>query len=369
MHRTDLPVVVPARRRRLPCCFIAPPNLLASLAESDRAEQRDAALRTLAASASLRTQRSLVNQVMRQLDVDVGALAFMAPPAGERRTVYDVEHQGRSALPGRKVRGEGDPPSDDEAVNEAYDGADKVYDFYREVFDRDSIDGSGLELVSSVHYGVGFDNAFWNGAQMVYGDGSGHLFVEGGLTRAIDVIGHEMTHGVTQYTAALQYGSQPGALNESFSDVCGSLVKQYGLGQSAEEADWLIGEGTLVPQLGKALRSMKEPGTAYNGDPQPAHMDHYVDLPDDNDPRHDNGGVHINSGIPNHAFYLAATALGGNAWEKAGRVWYVTLTERLRPDSDFTSAAQATVEVAGDLFGGDEQGTVEKAWRDVGVLS
>jgi Zn-dependent metalloprotease len=338
------------------------------MAESDSAERRDAAIRTLAASASIRTTRSLVGQVMRDLNVDVSALTFIAPPAGERRTVYDVEHGGRDSLPGRKVRGEGDPPSDDDAVNEAYDGADNVYDFYKDVLGRDSIDGQGLELVSSVHYGAGFDNAFWNGAQMVYGDGSGHLFVEGGLTKAVDVIGHEMTHGVTQHTAGLRYGSQPGALNESISDVFGALVKQYTLRQSAEEADWLIGEGTLVPELGKALRSMKEPGTAYDGDPQPAHMSDYVDLPDDNDPKNDNGGVHINSGIPNRAFYLAATALSGNAWEGAGRIWYAALTQRLQADSDFNAAATATVEAAGQLFDTAAEEAVQKAWQEVGVL-
>jgi Zn-dependent metalloprotease len=371
MRRTSLEVTCPSSAGARRCCFIAPPHLLAHLAESDDADRRQAAIRTLAASASIRSQRSLVAKVMRQLDVDVGALAFIAPPKGERRTVYDVEHDGRGALPGRKVRGEGDPASGDEAVNEAYEGADRVYDFYSEVFDRDSIDDKGMELVSSVHYGVGFDNAFWNGAQMVYGDGSGQLFVEGGLTRALDVIGHEMTHGITQHTAGLEYGGQPGALNESVSDVFGSLVKQYSRGQSAEDADWLIGEGSLVPRLGRALRSMKEPGSAYEGDPQPAHMDDYVELPDDNDPRNDNGGVHINSGIPNHAFYLAAGAIGGNAWEAAGRIWYAALTERLRPDSDFGSAARATVEVAGELFeaGGREQEAVEGAWRQVGVLS
>jgi Zn-dependent metalloprotease len=350
------------------CCFIAPPNLLARLAESDSAERRDAAVRTIAASASIRTQRSLVGQVMRDLDVNVAALKFIAPPAGERRTVYDVEHGGRGSLPGRRVRGEGDPPSDDVAVNEAYDGADNVYDFYKDVLGRDSIDGQGLELVSSVHYGVGFDNAFWNGAQMVYGDGSGQLFVEGGLTKAIDVIGHEMTHGVTQHTAGLRYGSQPGALNESVSDVFGALVKQYTLGQAAEQADWLIGEGTLVPQLGKALRSMKEPGTAYDGDPQPAHMSDYVELPDDNDPKNDNGGVHINSGIPNRAFYLAATAMAGNAWEGAGRIWYAALTEGLQSESDFNAAATATVEAAGQLFDTAAEDAVRKAWQEVGVL-
>jgi Zn-dependent metalloprotease len=368
--RTDLNGPRPSNATGRECCFIAPPHLLAMLAESEDAERRRAALRTIATSASIRSQRSLVAKVMSQLDVGVRDLAFIAPPAGERRTVYDVEHRGEHALPGRRARGEGDPASEDEAVNEAYDGADRVYDFYGEVLDRDSIDGGGMELVSSVHYGVGFDNAFWNGAQMVYGDGSGHLFVEGGLTKALDVIGHEMTHGVTQYTAGLEYGSQPGALNESISDVFGSLVKQYSLGQSAEEADWLIGAGALIPQLGKALRSMKEPGTAYEGDPQPAHMDDYVDLPNDNDPRNDNGGVHINSGIANRAFYLAASAIGGSAWERAGRIWYVALTERLRPDSDFEAAAGATIEVAGELFesGGPEQEAVESAWREVGVL-
>jgi Zn-dependent metalloprotease len=367
-NRRSNPTATPPTVGAWPCCFIAPPNLLARLVESDSAERRDAALRTLAASASIRTQRSLVGQVMRDLDVNVAALKFIAPPAGERRTVYDVEHGGRDSLPGTRVRGEGDAPSDDVAVNEAYDGADNVYDFYKDVLGRDSIDGQGLELVSSVHYGVGFDNAFWNGAQMVYGDGSGHLFVEGGLTKAIDVIGHEMTHGVTQHTAGLRYGSQPGALNESMSDVFGALVKQYTLGQSAEDADWLIGEGTLVPELGKALRSMKEPGTAYDGDPQPAHMSDYVDLPDDNDPKNDNGGVHINSGIPNRAFYLAATALTGNAWERAGRIWYAALTEGLQADSDFNAAATATVEAAGQLFDSAAEEGVRKAWQEVGVL-
>src|SRR5262249_52781956 len=235
---------------------------------------------------------------------------------------------------------------------------------------RDSVGGNGIELISSLHYGVGYDNAFWNGGQMVYGDGSGRIFIEGGLTKSIDVIAHELTHGVTQFTAGLEYHTQPGALNESFSDVFGSLVKQYSLSQTVDQADWLIGAGILVPQLGKALRSMEAPGTAFQGDPQPAHIRDYKDLPDDNDPRNDNGGVHINSGIPNRAFCLAAKALGGHAWEKAGRIWYVTLTERLQPDSDFQAAAQATVSVAGDLYSsGVEQEAVQKAWQEVGVLS
>jgi Zn-dependent metalloprotease len=354
-----------------PVCFIAPPNILARIAEEGKVEDRLAAVRTLAASASMRTRRSIVSQVVRELGVDVRALTFMAPPPGETRTVYDVHNGGSSALPGEKIRGEGDPSSADESVNEAYDGCDSTYKFYQQVFDRDSVDGNGLELVSSVHYGVDYDNAFWNGTQMVYGDGSGRFFERGGLTKDIAVIAHELTHGITQFTAGLEYHDQPGALNESISDVFGSLVKQYGLSQSAAEADWLIGEGILGEALhGKALRSMKEPGTANKFDDQPANMDGYVELPNDTDPANDNGGVHINSGVPNHAFYLAATTIGGNAWEKPGRIWYKALTDHLKPDSDFRIAAEATVAVAGELFdaGGPEQTAVGEAWQQVGVL-
>jgi Zn-dependent metalloprotease len=199
---------------------------------------------------------------------------------------------------------------------------------------------------------------------MCYGDGSGQLFIAGGLTKAIDVIGHELTHGVTQFTANLEYHKQSGALNESFSDVFGSLVKQYAHGQSAEQADWLIGEGILVPQLGVALRSMKAPGTAHKGDRQPAHMDHYLDLPDDNDPRNDNGGVHINSGIPNHAFYLAARQIGGYSWDKLGPIWYRGLLA-LTQFSNIQEAAMATFLAAGQ--GTLEQAAIKQAWKDVGI--
>ncbi|CAM5715267.1 Neutral metalloproteinase OS=Streptomyces alboniger OX=132473 GN=CP975_11405 PE=3 SV=1 [Streptomyces alboniger] len=204
---------------------------------------------------------------------------------------------------------------------------------------------------------------------MVFGDGDGEIFLD--FTIPIDVIGHELTHGVTQYTANLTYFGQPGALNESMSDVFGSLIKQYArFGQTAAEADWLIGAGLLAPSVtGKALRSMKEPGTAYDDDvlgkdPQPATMDDYVRT------GRDNGGVHINSGIPNHAFYLAATALGGYAWEKAGQVWYDALTGgELTERAFFGDFAKLTVKAARERFGdgGEELQAVEKAWEQVGV--
>lgn len=352
-------------------CQIAPPDLLARLAAEGEAAQREAAIQTLAASASLRTQRGLLGRFRRELGVGVAELAGMAGvELGKAvQTVYDNRNNGRSFLPGVRVRGDDDGPVDDPAVNDAFDSTEATYDFYHEIFARDSLDGDGMELVSTVHYGVDFDNAFWNGAQMVYGDGSGRVFQVGALTRSIDVVAHELTHGVTDFTAGLVYSKQSGALNEHMSDVFGSLVKQRNASQAADEADWLIGADTLVPELGRALRSMSEPGTAYTGDRQPGHMDDYVDLPDDNDPRNDNGGVHINSGIPNRAFYLLSVNLGGYAWEKAGRIWYQTLTERLQPESVFTDAAQATLEVADELFGADERVAVESAWQEVGVLS
>jgi Zn-dependent metalloprotease len=355
-------------RRR--CCSIAPPDLLARLAREGEAPQREAAIRALAASASMRARRALVGRVMRELDLDVGALAMVPVAAPGRQTVYDLRHGGQAALPGTRIRAEGQPAVGDVAVNHVLDNTATARDFMRAVYGRDSVDGEGLELVSSVHYSTGFDNAFWNGEQMVYGDGSGHLFAVGALTSSLDVIAHELAHGITQLTAGLEYHGQPGALNESFSDVFGSLVKQHSRGETAAEADWLIGEGTLVPALGSALRSLAAPGTAFAGDRQPRHMDDYLELPDDGDPANDNGGVHINSGIPNHAFHLAAVKIGGHAWERAGRIWYLALTEHIGPRAGFADAAQATIAAASELYGaGPEQEHVAAAWEEVGLLS
>lgn len=359
---------LPARQA---VCCVVPAHVVARVAESGAPEEREAAVRTMAASASARGRRSVVTSLMQELHVGLADLTFMTAAAGNRFTVYDAGTGGAAQLPGIRSRGTGDEPVDDQSVNEAYQGAELTDRFFENVFGRDSIDGRGAELISSVHYGRDFDNAMWNGVQMIYGDGSGYIMARGSLTKALDIIGHELAHGLTQMTAGLLYRKQSGALNESFSDVFGTLVKQYSRGQSVDEADWLVGEGVLGSALqGRALRSMENPGTAFNMDRQPGHMRDYVDLPDDNDPRNDNGGVHINSGIPNRAFYLAASALGGHAWEKAGRIWYTTLTHSLRPDSEFAAAGEATVAVAGELFGegGLEQRAVRAAWQAVGVL-
>ena len=206
--------------------------------------------------------------------------------------------------PGALARLEGqDSLTGQTTESEAYDYSGDTYNFYLEIFQRNSVDGRGMRLDSTVHYSVNYNNAFWNGTQMVYGDGDGEIFER--FTKCLDVIGHELTHGVTQYEASLQYEGQAGALNESFSDVFGSMVKQYSLKQTVDEADWLIGAGLFASKIkARALRSMKEPGTAYDDptigkDPQPSNMKDYVKT------SADNGGVHLNSGIPNKAFYLA----------------------------------------------------------------
>jgi Zn-dependent metalloprotease len=264
-------------------------------------------------------------------------------------------------LPGDVVRSAGDPASGDDAVDEAASGITATLDLYRSVYDRSSFDGQGTSVSLSVHYEQGYDNAYWDGTQLVFGDGDGRVF--GRFTKPVDVLGHELTHAVTERTAGLTYSGQSGALNESLSDVFGSCVKQRLLGETADKADWLIGEGLFLPGVqGRALRDMARPGTAYDGptlgkDPQVGDMRDYVDTDDDN------GGVHTNSGIPNRAFYLAAIAIGGNSWEGAGRIWYAALTGGdVKPDSDFAAFAAATIAAAGDRA--DE---VRAAWTTVGV--
>ena len=343
------------------CPAIVPPYLLEHLTRTGSTEQAQHAARALSLDLQHRGQR-LAAAAPR-------AAGEVAPGAGTpRRTVADCH--GSTALPGDVVRKEGDGPTGDAAADEAYDGLGATWSLFHDVYGRDSLDGHGLPLAASVHYGQQYDNAFWDGTRMVFGDGDGLTFRR--FTVAVDVVGHELTHGVTQLTAGLTYSGQSGALNESVSDVFGSLVKQRALGQDAADADWLIGAGLFTDQVkGVALRSMKAPGTAYDDptlgkDPQPATMAGYVQTDSDN------GGVHINSGIPNHAFYLAATAIGGAAWDGAGQVWYDVLTGGSLPaDADFARFAQATVAAAGVRFGSGsaQQTAVQQARAQVGVES
>lgn len=291
--------------------------------------------------------------------------------ATPQRLVHDAEH--RSVLPGKLVRAEGDPDTGDVTVREAYDGLGHTFEMLAQHYGRDSLDDAGLSLIATVHYGRDYDNAFWDGRQMVFGDGDGIYFNR--FTASLDVIAHELAHGLIQYTAGLTYVGQPGALNESVADVFGALVTQWAKKQDVHDADWLVGADLFTERVrGRALRSMAEPGTAYDDpvlgvDPQPGHMDDYVGLPHDAD--HDNGGVHINSGIPNRAFCLFATALGGYSWDRAGQVWYDTLTTRglIPRDVDFAGFAAATLTAASTRYGDDSEVVVAlgQAWAAVGV--
>ncbi|MER5770119.1 M4 family metallopeptidase [Streptomyces sp. NPDC001985] len=344
-------------------CTIIPPHLLDTLARSADELLAAVAQRTLELDAANRTRRRITT--VRGLTGSVVSALTGAAPEEPDRTIHDCEH--RTRLPGKKVRAEGSPPGQDSTVNRVYAGLGATFELLQKSYGRSSLDGEGLPLIASVHYDQNYSNAFWDGEQMVFGDGDGEIFLDFSLP--VDVIAHELAHGLTQYTAKLEYFSQSGALNESVSDVIGSLVKQSTLGQTADEADWLIGAGLLAPRVqGVALRSMKAPGTAYDDDvlgkdPQPATMDDYVRT------GQDNGGVHINSGIPNHAFYLLATELGGKSWERAGQIWFDTLTGgELSPDARFAEFARLTVEAARARYGeGEEHQAVLKAWSTVKV--
>lgn len=341
---------------------ILPPHILRSMAQNGTPQQRRAALETMATDNTFRTLRAApqLAPAMRKRP------RTLAMEGEKHRTLYDAHNV--ETLPGDVVRAEGAPATGNPAVDEAYEGLGATYDFFWEAYDRNSIDDEGLALDATVHYGQQYDNAFWDGRRMVFGDGDGEIFNR--FTVAVDVIGHELAHGVTEDEAGLIYSYQAGALNESMSDVFGSLVKQRLLHQTADQADWLIGAGLLTGNVqGVALRSMKAPGTAYDDpmlgkDPQPAHMRDYVRT------FQDNGGVHINSGIPNHAFFLVATRLGGQVWERAGRIWYETLRDpQLRPNTGFRRFAGLTVTVAGRLYGtgSPEQQAVREGWNQVGI--
>lgn len=351
-----------AHHRHSIFCVI-PPYVLDEIAKNGTPQQRAAALRTRSVDNTFRALR-LAGAATKAAQPPLAATAVV--PQGKRRSIYTASHT--ETLPGTLARGEGQAPVGDVAVNEAYDGLGATFDFFAQAYDRNSIDDAGVALDATVHFGQDYNNAFWNSQQMVFGDGDGQLFNR--FTASLDVIGHELAHGVTEDEAQLQYFNQSGALNESMSDVFGSLIKQFGRGQTAAQADWLIGEGLLAAGVnGVALRSMKDPGSAFDDpvlgrDPQPRHMSKFVHT------FQDNGGVHINSGIPNHAFYQVAIGIGGHAWEQAGRIWYETLRDsRIKPNTGFRRFARVTLDVAGRLYGNGstQQKAVRAGWSAVGI--
>lgn len=266
--------------------------------------------------------------------VDIATLAgaSISPSGTASREVYDC--QNKWVLRVKVVRGEGEPATGDDDVKNAYECAGITRDYYKKALGRNSIDNLGMNLILNVHVGVNYMNAFWDGDEMAFGDGDGKIFVS--FAKSLDVVSHELTHGITQFTANLDYKGQSGALNEHFSDVFGTAITQYNNKETAENADWLIGDEIMGPTLyGEALRSMMTPGTAYDNDlmgkdPQPDHMKDYYQG------SADNYGVHINSGIPNRVFYMVAMDIGT---DKAALIWYHAL-QNLWPSAKFNDAVK-----------------------------
>jgi Zn-dependent metalloprotease len=271
-------------------------------------------------------------------------------------------------LPGKLLLDDERPglTTEDVHAREAFHACGATYDFLARVFLRNSIDNRGMAIDASVHYGRDYPNACWNGRQVVFGDGDGRLFNR--FTACLDVVAHELMHGVVQHSARLPYMGQGGALSEHLADVFGIMTKQFARGLTAAQSDWLIGKGLFGPEIrGMAIRSMLMPGTAYDDpclgrDPQPGHMQDYDDSPQDND------GVHVNSGIPNRAFAFAARALGGYTWPVLGRIWYRVMTGKLMPDANFASFARDTILAARELYRDHHvHQIVADAWDAVGL--
>ncbi|MFN8078017.1 MAG: M4 family metallopeptidase [Kineosporiaceae bacterium] len=345
-------------------CLFVPPYVQKEVAANTSGAAAERDQQSLADAA--RKRRAGALQAAADGAADAGVMALAPKPTGtSRREVYDSANttDQRKTL----VRAEGEPETDDADALSAYDCAGTVRTFFSTALGRQSIDNRGLDLILNVHFGTQFNNAFWDGDEMTFGDGDGVIF--SGFARSLDVVGHELAHGVTQFTSGLIYQGESGALNEHFSDVFGTAITQWAAGEKPHEADWLIGDEIMGPELyGEALRSMAHPGTAYDNpilgkDPQPAnYADRYTGSAD-------NGGVHINSGIANRAFYLVATELGDTM--VATRIWYHAL-QKLPQNATFAQAAAQVAESARILV---KAGTVSKgaaqvvrsAWRAVGV--
>ena len=329
---------------------ILPPFLLQELAARNPTQYQY--LDTLAETARLYGKSPIrTNPNLRFVGAGSGTIEIYDCKAGTSR-------------PGTKGRFEGEAATGNADVDNAYDFTKNVRDFFLKNHGRNSIDGSGMKMLSSVNYGRNYNNAYWDGRQMTYGKGDGKIF---GSFVILDVCGHEIMHGVTQHLCNAEYYGQSGALNEHFSDVFGECIEMFARGISVAKADWVIGNGIFVPGInGTGIRNMLNPGTAYNDpklgkDPQPAHMKDY------NKTTGDNGGVHYNSGIPNRAFALFAISLGGNAWEVAAKIWYAAISNAgSRPS--FASFSAQTIEAAKALTDAATVSKLEDAWKQVGIV-
>lgn len=298
--------------------------------------------------------------------------------------IYDAKH--KKALPGTEWK-DRTFHHWDESAKRAHDGLSKTYLFFSNELKRNSIDNKGMQLMATVHYKKGYNNAFWTGSdstkdfkgQMVFGDGDGKIFND--FTIDEDVTAHELGHGVTEYSAGSSTGiatglnytdDEAGGLNEAFSDMAGSVVKQYTHNQKAHDADWLIGEHLFKVRDGvRGLRDMVNPGTAYDN-PKIGKDLQVKDVPALQQFIAENGkkvDPHIGSGPANRAFALAAIELEEESWKRAYVVMYNTLP-LLKPDATYLECAEKSIQVAQTLFHDDPkvEGAFVKAWTAVGVL-
>jgi len=335
-------------------CSIVPPKVLRRFARDKRLSAK--ARRAFADAIEYEREWRKLRAVHAELSAASSRLESGAAVAPAKITVFDCKHG--TTLPGVPVSAKGK----DATSKRAFAETTAVSEFYEQLFGRNSVDDAGKTLMSSVHFSVRYNNAFWNGTQMVYGDGDGDIFVD--FTKASDVIGHELTHGVTQFSAQLEYSDEPGGLNESVSDVFGSMFKQWRRNETADEADWLIGKEIIGPGAKargfECLRDMSSPAAKHCIAPQPTHFSEYRSGMD----------PHESSGIPNRAFYNAAVAIGGYSWQKAGRIWYRALTGfGPQPNMTMKAFAQTTRKVARTLFRRDPStfAAVDRAWKVVGL--
>lgn len=339
-------------------CKFIPDEVLTRLANDSKIKNfdRDALQRTLAVDRQMR----LVREANASLSASSSMIAESLVPLAKKPVIKVFDCQHGSVLPGTPVPNPQSSP--DQTVKRTGKNTTDVAKFFRQVFGRNSLDGQGMDLISSVHYGNKYNNAFWNGQQMTYGDGDNNIFVD--FTRGNDVIGHELTHGLTQFTSQFAYSNEPGGLNESMSDVFGSMFRQWQAKQTVTAADWLIGSDIMGPaakaQGYTCLRNMAKPKDTHALAPQPWH---YSDYQPGMDP-------HTSSGIPNNAFYRAAITVGGESWKKVGKVWFQALTGYgPSPQLTMKQFADRTRTVAGQMFpaGGTVKKAIDTAWNAVGL--
>jgi Zn-dependent metalloprotease len=339
-------------------CQIIPSDVLERFSKDNLLSEleRKAFADTAAISDQIRKLRFQAGK-LTALTASLGMTQGVAP-AVPAVTVADCSHSQN--LPGTPIANPA--TSADGTVKRAAVETRAVADFYKQLFGRNSIDNAGMTMASSVHYGVNFNNAFWNGSRMTYGDGDNNIFID--FTKSTDVIAHELTHGVTQHSLQLAYTNEAGGLNESVSDVFGSMFRQWRAGQNVAAADWLIGKEIMGPAaIAKGLtclRDMSNPGAAHCLAPQPFN---YKDYKDGMDP-------HYSSGIPSFAFYKIAMALGGNSWDKAGQIWYRALTGfAANPNMKMKLFANRTRSLASSMYPGNAAvaTAVNAGWVAVGL--